>query len=259
MTMDRVLPLEGIRNFRDYGGYAAAAGARVKRGLLWRSGHHTTASEADLEQVDALELASVIDLRGGLERAANPCRRGARFAAQIWSQDGETAGLAPHVEAAGGVLNASTARTAMIGLYGALPWRENLRPMLACYFRVLAREPGPSLVHCVAGKDRTGFAVAVLQRLLGVHPDDVMADYILTNEASRLEERLASGELAAGELAKGHDAVTLRALWGVEEAYLDASFKALFARHPSIEHYLEEILEIGPDLQQALKANYLEA
>ena len=61
---DRILPLEGIRNFRDYGGYAGAEGARVMRGMLWRSGHHCEATAADLEKVHALGLAAVIDLRG---------------------------------------------------------------------------------------------------------------------------------------------------------------------------------------------------
>jgi protein tyrosine/serine phosphatase len=258
MTQDRVLPLDSVYNFRDYGGYAVAGGGRVRTGALWRSAQHATASDADLTTIDALGLATVVDLRGGTERAANPCRRGPGFAAQVWSQDGETAGLAPHVEAAGGGNDAATARRAMIGLYTEIPWRENLRPMLACYFRALARDPRPSLVHCVAGKDRTGFAVAVLQRLLGVHPDDVMTDYLLTNEASRLEQRIASGAMHTNPYVKGRDEASVRALWGVEAAYLDASFAALNERHPSIEHYLETVLEIDPEQQRALRQHYVE-
>ena len=54
MTHDRILPLAGIRNFRDYGGYAAADGATIMRRVLWRSGHHHEASADDLERVAEL-------------------------------------------------------------------------------------------------------------------------------------------------------------------------------------------------------------
>jgi protein-tyrosine phosphatase len=258
MTDSRLLPLENVHNFRDYGGYAVAGGARIKAGLLWRSAQHGEASDGDLAAIDALGLATVVDLRGGSERLAAPCRRGPGFTAQVWHQDGETAGLGLHVEAAGGNLDAESARQAMLGLYTHLPYRENLRPMLSCYFRALARDSRPSLVHCVAGKDRTGFAVAVLQRMLGVHHDDVMADYLLTNSASRLEERIASGEMQQRAYAKGRDESTIRALWGVEEAYLDAAFAALDERFDSVDAYLEEVLEIGAAEREALRGHYLE-
>ena len=44
MSQDRVLPLEGVHNFRDYGGYAVGGGGRLRRGLLWRSGQHHDAT-----------------------------------------------------------------------------------------------------------------------------------------------------------------------------------------------------------------------
>ena len=56
MIADRVLPLSGIHNFRDYGGYAVEDGGRLRQGLLWRSAHHEQATDADLGAVDALGL-----------------------------------------------------------------------------------------------------------------------------------------------------------------------------------------------------------
>ena len=87
VTDNRVLPLEGVHNFRDYGGYAVAGGGRVKRGVLWRSGEHGGASETDLTAIGALELATVFDLRGNGERANNPCRRPVGFAAEVVYHD----------------------------------------------------------------------------------------------------------------------------------------------------------------------------
>ena len=256
---NRVLKLDGVNNFRDYGGYAGAGGARVKTGLLWRSAQHGEASGADLEAIHGLNFAHVIDLRGPSEREAKPCLRHADFAAQIWTYPEETAGLALHTEAADGVITAAEARAAMIRLYEGIAFRGNLVPMLRLYLELLARAEGPSLVHCVAGKDRTGFAVALLQRILGVHPDDVLADYLLTNSANQLEQRIAANAFKdlPRYAALGPDAV--RALWGVEAEYLDTAFTAVGARYGTLDAYLSEVVQIEPAKQDALRAAYLEA
>lgn len=244
-TYDRVLPLEGVHNFRDYGGYAASGGGRVKHGLLWRSGEHGGANAGDLAAIGALELATVYDLRGNAERANNPCRRPEGFAAEVIFHDGETAGLALHVEAAKGVIDAAGARAAMERLYQDIAFRPNLVPVLRRYFSGLAERDGASVVHCLAGKDRTGFAVAMLHHALGVHRDDIMADYMLTNVAGNIDRRIAAG--AAGIRAR-HGAIseaTMRTLMGVEAGYLDASFAAIAQRYSSIDSYLAEVLGVG--------------
>src|SRR3546814_9815209 len=68
MIRDPFLKTEGIHNFRDYGGYPAAGGGRVKTGLLFRSGQHFDASESDLAAIEALDIRTIIDLRGASER-----------------------------------------------------------------------------------------------------------------------------------------------------------------------------------------------
>ena len=253
----QILPLEGVNNFRDYGGYAVSGGGRVKTGLLWRSAQHGDATDADLAAIQALDLANVVDLRGPSEREAKPCRRAAGFSAQLWTYPEETAGLALHTEAADGVLTAAEARAAMIRLYEGIAFRPNLVPMLKCYLTVLDRAEGPSLVHCVAGKDRTGFAVALVQRLLGVHPDDVMADYLLTNDASRLDERIASGGFEDMPRYAGLDAGTVRALWGVEADYLATTLAAIAERHGTIEAYAEAVMGVDSAAGERLRAAYV--
>ncbi len=74
---------QGIHNLRDYGGYATSGGGRVKAGLLFRSGQHMEASDADLDLVHALDIRTVIDLRGNSEREGFPCSRHATCAAQV--------------------------------------------------------------------------------------------------------------------------------------------------------------------------------
>lgn len=259
MTDSRILQFEGVHNFRDYGGYDTVDGGRVKSGLLWRSAQHGDASDADLQAIHLLQIANVIDLRGPSEREAKPCRRHDEFDSKVWFYPEETAGLALHTEAADGVVTAPEARAAMIHLYDGIAFRENLVPMLRLYFEILHRAEGPSLVHCVAGKDRTGFAVAMAQHVLGVPRDVIMDDYLLTNSAGNIEARIAAG---AVQIRERHGAIsddTIRALMGVEADYLNAAFKSVEARFGSFDAYLEEMLGVDAARREALRAHYLEA
>jgi protein-tyrosine phosphatase len=258
MDQTRVVPLDGVNNFRDYGGYAVAGGGRIKSGLLWRSAQHGDGTPADLKLIAGLGITTVVDLRGPSEREAKPCQRAAGFNPQVFAHPEETAGLALHTEAANGVVTAAEARAAMLRLYEGIAFRENLVPMLKCYFMVLGRAEGPSLVHCVAGKDRTGFAVAALHRALGVHADDVMADFLLTNTASKLDERIASGAFRDMPRYAAHEPATLRALWGVEADYLTTAFAALEAQHSTFDRYLEAVLGIDAAQLDRLRGAYLE-
>lgn len=244
----RLLALAGIHNFRDYGGYAVAGGGRVRRGWLWRSGQHHEASDDDLAAVAALGLKAVFDLRSAKEREVHPCRRpegfgavvhGIEMAPAIELPDVEQGGhAAPHVAAAMKAAGAAAARPSrersvaetragMIGNYATMPFRPGLAAALRHMIVTLGKTDGPSLVNCMAGKDRTGIAVAVVQRALGVHRDDVVADYLLTGTLGDQEARIAAGyrtfKRATGEL---EDEV-VRAIMGVEPAYIEAALDAI--------------------------------
>ena len=255
----RILQLAGVHNFRDYGGYDTVQGGKVRSGLLWRSAQHGDASDADLEAIHLLGIANVIDLRGPSEREAKPCRRHDDFDAQVWFYPEETAGLALHTEASDGVVTAAEARAAMIRLYEGIAFRENLVPMLRVYFELLHRAEGPSLVHCVAGKDRTGFAVAMAQHALGVPRDAIMADYLLTNTAGNIEGRIGAGAVQIRERHGNISDDTIRALMGVEADYLQAAFDAVEDRCGDFDTYLADVLGVDAAKREALRAHYLEA
>lgn len=257
MTAPRILPLEGIHNFRDYGGYDTIDGRKVRTGLLWRSAQHGEATDEDLAAVQRLGLATVIDLRGSTERAAHPCRRAPGFAVEVVHSEGETAGLALHVEAAQGALTQEQARAAMMRLYEGIAFRENLLPMIRAYFAALVRAPLPSLVHCVAGKDRTGFAVALAQHALGVPRDAIVADYLLTNQAGNIERRIAQGAEAIRARYGAIDDATIRTLMGVEEDYIVTALARAEAAHGSLDAYLEAVLGVDAAARERLRAHYL--
>lgn len=248
----RILQTAAIHNFRDYGGYRVAGGGRLRNEALWRSAQHGGATPADLDAVAGLDLRAVIDLRGPSERANAPCPRPTGFDAEVVVIDEETSGLAPHL-AASGVTDAAGAADAMTHTYARMPFRPVLTRLFTRYFEVLARTDGASLVHCVAGKDRTGLAVALLHALTGVHHDDIMADYLLTNGAGDVEARIAAG--AAAVRVRYGDALrddTLRVLMSVQPRYLEAALAAIDEGHGSIASYAEAVLGVTPERRAAL-------
>jgi protein tyrosine/serine phosphatase len=251
MAEDRILPLEGVNNFRDYGGYAVVGGGRVKRGVLWRSAQHVAASDADLEVIAGLGLATVTDLRGDSERTLNPCRRHPSFAAQVLHCDGETTGLASHFDAAAGVLTEQDARAAMCRLYAEMPYRPNLIAVLRRHFAAVAAGDGASLVHCFAGKDRTGFSVALMHHVLGVHPDDARADYLLTNVAMAGRQFRGNAGQDASKYAGMSEAAS-KALGGVSAEFLDTAFAATRASHGSVDGYLADVLGVDDAMCERL-------
>lgn len=252
---ERVRALEGVHNFRDYGGYRAAAGT-IRSGLLWRSAQHGAATAQDLDAIAALDIRTVIDLRGDAERREMPCLRHETFAGEVLFAPGETAGseLAPHEEAGQGIQDAPSAIAAMTRLYANMPFRPVLVGSIRLFFEALATRDGASLVHCLAGKDRTGLAVALVHSLLGVHHDDMMADYLLTRTAGNPQARIAAAapsiRMRYGE-AMTDDAI--EALMGVEPVYLDTAFDAIRERFVDVSTYAAEVLLVDPRRRDAIE------
>ena len=169
---------EGIHNFRDYGGYPTQGGGRVHTGLLYRSGQHWEASEADLQTFAALGIRTVIDLRGESERAAHPCRRVEGFDGEVLFYDGETTSSPPHMDIGPDTSAADFARDRMLAVYTRMPDNPAMIDMFGRYLNILVEREGASLVHCYAGKDRTGILTALLLESLGTPRDVIMDDYI---------------------------------------------------------------------------------
>jgi protein-tyrosine phosphatase len=260
MTDARVLTLEGVHNFRDFGGYAVAGGGRLRRGLLWRSGQHYGATDTDLAKIAALGLADVFDLRSDTEREMHPCRRPDGFAAQVHLAAQPAKILAPHLAAAATTKqrDAASTREGMRKNYGQIAFRPELIAMMRKYLATLAEGRGPSLVNCMAGKDRTGIAVAMVQLAAGVHRDDVIADYVLTNSAGDPEARIAAGAVAVRAVSRQIDPDVLRVIMGVEPEYLENAFEAVAEKHGSVDGYLQDMLGVDDGLRGKLREALVE-
>jgi protein tyrosine/serine phosphatase len=246
---------QGIHNLRDYGGYAVVGGGRVRSGVLWRSGQHMEASDDDLALIEALDIRTVIDLRGVSEREGFPCRRHPNFAAQVIAHDGETSNSPPH-EGGGGriVMTPEKARERMLAVYTRMPVNPAMIDMFSRYFKALDEHDGGSLVHCFSGKDRTGIAVALLLYVLGVHHDDIVREFLLTNEAPTraILERQSLPRMEAHYGAIEPEA--LHNLMGVLPEYIDTYFAEVTRDHGSLDNYLARKLGVDEARKARLRA-----
>ena len=101
------------------------------------------------------------------------------------------------------------------------------------------------LIHCAAGKDRTGILAALTHHLVGVHPDDIVEDYLLTNSAYNFEQRLPlMADYIAREVGRPLQLAAVRTAMGVHADYLASAFAAIIARYGSIDAYLRDALGV---------------
>ncbi|WP_292067307.1 tyrosine-protein phosphatase [Brevundimonas sp. UBA7664] len=250
----RIHRFDALDNFRDYGDYATAAGRRIAPGRLFRSGHQARASDADLERLAALGIVTVVDLRRPSERRDQPSKRPPGFAGRVIESLHDDGGEAPHLTFLRTAdLTPESGRRFMTDIYRRLAFEPSHLDLFARYFRVLGETDGPTLIHCAAGKDRTGLLAALTHHLLGVHPDDMAADYLLTNTAVDLERRapgIACQLEARTGRAAAHDAVV--AFLGVEPLYLETALAEIAARHGSVDGYLEQALGVDAALRDRI-------
>ena len=189
---NRIIDLEGVRNFRDFGGYVTLSGEKVRQGQLFRSAHFAEATDGDIARISALGVKIVCDLRRPEERKAQACRwPDADCETRLLASDEGGLDEAPHLAfLRSGDLSPAAVMAFMRGLYAEIPFDARYVALFKAFFRNLAEGEGPALVHCAAGKDRTGILCALTLIALDVSEEIVFADYELTNKAVDLESRL---------------------------------------------------------------------
>jgi protein-tyrosine phosphatase len=116
-------------------------------------------------------------------------------------------------------------------------------------------DTAPLLYHCTAGKDRTGWATAVILTLLGVPRDTVMADYLESNHF--LERKNAQTLSALAQSGSAIDPASLTPVLTVRAAYLEAAFDEVEMRYGSFEAYLRNGLKFNGHGLDTLRKIYL--
>jgi len=146
----------------------------------------------------------------------------------------------------------------LVDYYRHAPFKTRHIDLYSRYFEALGAKEGPILIHCAAGKDRTGVLAALTQHLLGVSYDDSLVDYLLTNDPIRFERRLPLLAHYVLELTGTKpDHAFLRTSMGVERIYLDTAFAEIKAECGSIDVYLADKLGVDDELTARIRARLL--
>lgn len=253
MAQERVVSLEGVHNFRDYGGYPAAGGL-LRRGALYRSAHFAEATPADGSVLDGFGVTTIVDLRRAQERRDQPSRWPPKDGAAILAEDdsAEPQREPPHIAFLRQPdLTADAVDQFMVALYREIPFDPRHQRLFSGLFRAIDADAGATVVHCAAGKDRTGVVCALVLRALGVDPATIMDDYLLTNTAVNVDGRMAHIQgMIESQLGRSVSADALRPMLGVRASFLTAAFDAI----GDIDVYLEKALGVDARMRVRMRA-----
>ena len=243
--MPSVLLLQGASNFRDVGGYTTQDGRSVKRGQVFRSDHLAGLTADDVLQVQGMGLTHSLDFRGVAECAATPYDIAGvqRVALSI-----EPSVIAKMQALVAQGIEPTTEETVelMRGTYR--DFVNHNADTFGRFLKHLLAHSTPQVFHCTAGKDRTGFAAALLLSALGVDRATIEHDYLLTNQLYRRDPHIEG---------KG-PAHVMKVLWQVQPAFLHAAFEAV-DQQGGMQDYLHGPIGLDTHEVQGLRDWLLQA
>ncbi len=238
------LRITGSANFRDLADQVHPRIALRPR-TLFRSSHLGELSDEDVRQIRALGVQRVIDFRGERERLEAVCAvPGA--AVHALSIEPVVVQALKDLHARGERLSPQEVAALMQDTYRAFVRDNSAR--FSQFFDLLLAADDPLVFHCTAGKDRTGFAAALVLHALGASQEDIMRDYLHTNQ------RLPSRPFVARHLSPE----AARVLWGVQPDFLEAAFEAVRQDHGSLDAYLHDALGLTATRLKELRRLYLQ-
>jgi protein-tyrosine phosphatase len=255
--------LASVPNFRDIGGYGGTDGRKVRQGKVYRSQLIQKLTDADLAKLRNINIRYVCDLRGDPERRRVP---------NAWVE--EPMPLLRHLDIG---MDVRAGTDVLLGMITADPTVNGVRRMMMFTYSMLPRafegklgpvlddmltgRDFPMLIHCTAGKDRTGFMTAVLLLILGVSLDEVQYDYALTEKYSDMERMMAASaaylkDIVGDKIEADHE--MLRLLCGTSPDYLNAALGVVEKDYGSLEGYLEQTAGFDAAKRERLRGLLLE-
>jgi protein-tyrosine phosphatase len=242
----RHLNLSGASNFRDLGGYATSDGRTVRWRQIFRSNHLGHLTDDDISILRELGVRSAFDFRGTEERTAALCGVSEITVHSLPVEPTVVAALRA-IAAAGTPLSTDHAVEVMRGSYRSYVQKNTQH--FRSLFAHLLEDRAPLVIHCTAGKDRTGFACALILHTLGVPQGVISEDYLLTNRFYRRDPNHSTD--LPDEIRQ--------VLGSVQVSFLAAAFEAIDADYGDLESYFRDSLGLGAAERAALAARYLEA
>lgn len=270
MSLQQSIPLTGVRNPRELGGYPTADGKKIRKGVLLRTASLNGISDEDRRILtDVYRLAHIIDYRMPMEmkHAEDPAISGAVYhhlnvidPAMMEGMDVDGFDF-NHIDIKELLTYAEQAGMLNENMYILFLSAETGRSAYEEFFRILLdADPDRAVLwHCTSGKDRTGIAAMLLLSALGADEELIIDDYLLTNvyNAQRIKE---TGRYMK---AKGYDdaviAKAILAFDAVDERYMRNAIAFLKKEYGSVIRFIRDGLHISQDEIDSLKEKYLQS
>lgn len=254
VVSERLIPMQGTTNFRDIGGIATTDDRYTQWGKIYRSDRLAGLTDADLQRFRQLGIFQVIDFRNDIEISKNPDRLPDDFQGEYLQ--------VPIVDKEG-VAYQEMRRRIFLGGERRDKAKELFTTVMAEFsdssavdfkplFDKLLQTDKPLLYHCTGGKDRTGYATAMILSALGVDKETIIAEYLMSNYY-RYDKALSS--IAKFRYA-GLDKETTANLFMVQQEYIEKVFEIVENDFGGIDNYLEEKFDLTPEKRALLREKY---
>ncbi|MEZ4594795.1 MAG: tyrosine-protein phosphatase [Chloroflexota bacterium] len=254
---ERCLPLEQGVNFRDVGGYYTAAGHMVRLGKLYRSGSIARLTEADLAYLRRLHIQLVVDLRSLEEREKQPDRLPVVPGLVERPLPMQSVDRWERLRGAYTVFfRKSKIDEYLLDGYTRVVLDGNAAHIGELFQRLADPAQLPALVHCTAGKDRTGLLIALFLLTLGVPEETVLADYTLSNLFYDHFRQGIAADLK--QIASwGVSVDDLQDLLLAKAKTLQGALAHLRQTYGSLQNYLRDHAAVTDDTIAQLRQNWL--
>ncbi len=237
------IPLAGVNNTREFGGYEGAGNKFIAFGHLYRSGKLSNTTADDLAYLGSMALSDVIDLRSKSQFSSVPdilpegvlmhnCPLGSDFI---------------NDEITKVILGEADGYQVMIDFYSADIEESNIRSWIKAFD--ILEQGGSAMFHCSAGKDATGMTAVLLLSALGVDRETAIEDYTKSDIylADWIEEQVAEAEMivpGGGE--------RLRPMLEAKPEYMETFLETVERQFGSISNFLRHVIHADVELLQKL-------
>lgn len=253
-------------NFRDLGGLTGTDGKTIKNKMILRAGQPVALTDSDLSFLNNdYQVANVVDFRSDHEVVNDPVDE--RLTAKYFHIDiagkqmqqngheGEKGGV-PSLEAMLKMMTNGAGEKFLAKAYHGFAVAPESIAGYRKFIDVLLENDGSTLFHCAAGKDRTGWGAVILLKMLGVSEEDILIDYLATNEGRKNDNERMLAEYKEKGVPE-EQLNELAVVFGVQKSFLDASFAAINQEFGSFENYIKNGLNVTEEEIARLRAKYL--
>ncbi|MFK8019898.1 MAG: tyrosine-protein phosphatase [Pseudomonadales bacterium] len=256
--------MDGTPNFRDLGGYSSSCGRQVRYGRLFRSGVLSQLSDADLDLMDQRNIVTICDYRRAEELERDPTRLHSLRPPKIAHMPIDPGSKSSFFEQIDGAGSADAAPLDidlagfMVDINRAFVLEHHSSFKLMLNEMQALSDDQALLFHCAAGKDRTGFAAALILMCLNVPRETIIEDYMLTGQYFKPDAEIERMQKKYSEF--GFDKIKpdlIRPMLEVREEFIEEAFVAIDEHFETTEQYLEKTFGLASPELEAMRARFL--